>query len=274
MPGPRQPEPDRRPQYDEHRPGYDERPPPYNDHRPPPIDQRPAPFDQRPPPFDQRPAPVDDGRRYQPEPPPPAPRPVPAAPSARLILESGLGKQEYPLDAAEVTIGRSRSNDINLDDARVSRHHARVVRDTRGYVLEDLNSRNGTRIGDRPVRDSAVLGDGDIVKIGDAVFRFTMSGGGRAPAPAPPPDPYRQDTPIGSTPVVFLAPWSPVQCPGCQGQGTMRPIIYGQATADRAAKDAARRGEVVLGEGAARPDGPNAECRTCGMRVRVVPTSS
>jgi pSer/pThr/pTyr-binding forkhead associated (FHA) protein len=255
--GPRQVEPDRRPHHDEYRPAYDDRQG-YNDQR--------HGYDQRPPAY-------DDQRNYQPAP-APQPRPAPAQPGARLILESGLGKQEYPLDAPVVTIGRSRSNDISLDDARVSRHHARIVRDARGYLIEDLNSRNGTRVGDRAVRDSAVLDDGAILKIGDAVFRFVMSGGGHAPTPVLPPDPYRQDQPTGAAPVVFLAPWQPVQCPGCQGHGTMRPIIYGQAATDRAAQEAARRGEVVLGEGTARPDGPNAECRTCGLRVRVVPTSS
>src|SRR5581483_10922658 len=87
------------------------------------------------------------------------------------------------LDAPVVTIGRSRSNDISLDDARVSRHHARIVRDATGYLLEDLNSRNGTRVDDRPVRDSCPLADGMLVQIGDSTFRFLL----RAPAPAPQP---------------------------------------------------------------------------------------
>ena len=117
--------------------------------------------------------------------------PGPAAGPARLILESGLGKIEYPLDAPVVTIGRSRSNDISLEDSRVSRHHARIVRDARGFLIEDLNSRNGTRVDDRAVRDSATLTDGAIVRIGDSVFRFTVappSGAAtvrRSPGPSP-----------------------------------------------------------------------------------------
>jgi pSer/pThr/pTyr-binding forkhead associated (FHA) protein len=79
---------------------------------------------------------------------------------ARLILESGLGKIEYPLDAPVVTIGRSRSNDISLEDSRVSRHHARIVRDARGFIIEDLNSRNGTRVDDRRVRAGCTVAGG------------------------------------------------------------------------------------------------------------------
>jgi hypothetical protein len=203
---------------------------------------------------------------------------MPAGPAAaRLVLESGLGKIEYPLDAPVVTIGRSRSNDISLEDARVSRHHARVVRDQRGYLIEDLNSRNGTQVDERPVRDNAPLVDGSIVRIGDSVFRFTVA----APSPPPPrpgPSPFgdvRGEAPRGpAVPEVFLAPWSPVQCPTCQGLKTMRPIVYGPAAQTPGARTAAQRGEVTIGEGPPRPEAPNAECRACGTRVRIVTTGA
>jgi hypothetical protein len=217
--------------------------------------------------------------------------PTPAGP-ARLILESGLGKIEYPLDSPVVTIGRSRSNDISLEDARVSRHHARVVRDGPNYLIEDLNSRNGTRVDDHAVRDSASLNDGAIVRIGDSVFRFTMAPAGApaglpAPGPSPfggGPSPIANPGPYGGPagapampndrPVqeVFLAPWNPVQCPTCQGVKTMRPIVYGPAAQSPGAQTAAQRGEVTLGTGPAGPSSPNAECRTCGTRVRIVTT--
>ena len=205
------------------------------------------------------------------------PSSAPAAGPARLILESGLGKIEYPLDAPVVTIGRSRSNDISLEDSRVSRHHARIVRDGRGFLIEDLNSRNGTRVDDRAVRDSTTLTDGAVVRIGDSVFRFSVAPPAvQPPAPVPGPSPFGGGGYGGQAgapaPEVFVSPWSPVQCPGCQGLKTMRPIVYGPAAQSPGAQAAARRGEVTLGEGPARPDGPNAECRACGTRVRIVST--
>jgi pSer/pThr/pTyr-binding forkhead associated (FHA) protein len=200
---------------------------------------------------------------------------------ARLILESGLGKIEYPLDAPVVTIGRSRSNDISLEDSRVSRHHARIVRDARGFIIEDLNSRNGTRVDDRAVRDSTTLSDGSVVRIGDSVFRFTMAlQSAQPPPPSPGPNPWGGQGGYGPSgghggppaPEVFVSPWSPVQCPNCQGLKTMRPIVYGPAAQSPGAQAAAHRGEVTLGDGPQRPDGPNAECRACGTRVRIVNT--
>lgn len=196
--------------------------------------------------------------------------------AAKLILESGLGKEEYPLDAMVTTIGRSRSNDISLDDARVSRHHARIVRDERGYLIEDLNSRNGTRVDDRAVRDSQTLTDGALVKIGDAVFRFRMDGSNNASPPPPPlpPSPFQpeQISPSASIPMVFSTPWSPVLCPVCQGEKTMRPVVYGDAAKAPAAIAAAQRGEIAIGEGPPHPNAANAECRACGTRVRIVQT--
>lgn len=211
-----------------------------------------------------------------------------AAAVAKLILESGLGKIEYPLDAGVVTIGRSRSNDISLDDARVSRHHARVVRGDRGYLIEDLNSRNGTRVDDRAIRDSAPLAEGSVVKIGDAVFRFTastaMPNAQQSPPATPGPSPWDHvggaqmgpgGPPAGpQTPVLFMSPWNPLQCPSCQGLKTMIQIVYGPAAQSPGAQTAARRGEVIIGDGPAHPDGPNAECRACGTRVRIVQSSS
>jgi hypothetical protein len=208
---------------------------------------------------------------------------APPSGPARLILESGLGKIEYPLDAPVVTIGRSRSNDISLEDTRVSRHHARIVRDGQGFLIEDLNSRNGTRVDDRAIRDSASLTDGAVVRIGDSVFRFTVAPPASQPQrPMPGPSPFGGPSgpgrPMGSgggpAPEVFVSPWSPVQCPTCQGLKTMRPIVYGPAAQTQGAQTAARRGEVTLGEGPARPDGPNAECRACGTRVRIVNTGA
>lgn len=236
----------------------------------------PGPYQPRPDPYaDPRQDPYQHGRAGTPD------LPTPAR-AARLVLESGLGKIEYPLDAPVVTIGRSRTNDISLDDARVSRHHARIVRDASGYLIEDLNSRNGTRVDERAVRDSATLTEGAMIRIGDSVFRFTVGttagpSGGPVPGPSPFGGPSAGPGPGGS-PVgqavqeIFLAPWQTVQCPSCQGRNTMRQIVYGPAAQSPGALTAAQRGEIALGEGPPHQGAPNAECRACGIRVRIVST--
>ena len=94
---------------------------------------------------------------------------LPAA--ARLAALSG---QIYPLSGAATRIGRLADNDVVLDDAEVSRHHA-VVSDTGvSFVITDLRSANGVYVGGRRVRGSVALVDGDRIRICDHEFVFEV----------------------------------------------------------------------------------------------------
>ncbi|MHC4885985.1 MAG: FHA domain-containing protein, partial [Planctomycetota bacterium] len=64
---------------------------------------------------------------------------------ACLIMTRGNRTQEYTLDR-EVTLGRRSKNIIRVPEGNASRNHARVIQDGDNYVLEDLNSSNGTYI--------------------------------------------------------------------------------------------------------------------------------
>ena len=46
----------------------------------------------------------------------------------------------------QFTIGRSKENDIIIDEASVSRHHATIIQTVSGIVISDNGSRNGTFI--------------------------------------------------------------------------------------------------------------------------------
>ena len=86
-------------------------------------------------------------------------------PGERTVLHS--------LPAGVVTIGRSPSSDIVLDDPLVSRHHAelRELPDGRRQLV-DHGSHNGTFVNGRRV-DEAVLDPRDMVGIGGSEFRVT-----------------------------------------------------------------------------------------------------
>ena len=49
-------------------------------------------------------------------------------------------------------VGRGEDSDICLDSHFVSRHHAQLISDENGCVIEDLNSTNGVRLGERQVK--------------------------------------------------------------------------------------------------------------------------
>ena len=86
--------------------------------------------------------------------------------SAMLILREGAGSgRHWLLDKEEIIIGRQEENDIVLDERQVSRRHARIVRDQRGYRLSDLHSKNGTFLNGEPVSSERRLHDGDEIQI-------------------------------------------------------------------------------------------------------------
>lgn len=88
------------------------------------------------------------------------------------VREEGktISTQSFP--PGRVIIGRSPDNEIYIKSKYVSRHHAQILSDDDGAVIEDLNSTNGMFIGDKQVKKYR-LRDGDVVTIGvhDLVYR-------------------------------------------------------------------------------------------------------
>lgn len=66
-----------------------------------------------------------------------------------------------------IKIGRSQDNDIVLEHASVSRHHAEIFIDAEGHVfIRDLNSANGTYINDEKISGGGQLHAGDVLQLG------------------------------------------------------------------------------------------------------------
>jgi len=70
-----------------------------------------------------------------------------------------------------ITIGREDDNDIQLNDDRISRFHAKLQDDGGRIILTDLDSTNGTRVNGHAVQ-MKVLQNGDLVTIGRCVLLF------------------------------------------------------------------------------------------------------
>lgn len=82
------------------------------------------------------------------------------------------GDREVALHPGENVIGRDDAATLWIDDALVSRRHARIVIDERGAVLEDLGSKNGTLLRGEKIRSPAKLVDEDLITIGPASMIF------------------------------------------------------------------------------------------------------
>ena len=78
----------------------------------------------------------------------------------------------YDLEKRITKIGRLSDNDIILTDDRVSRYHAEIIRQAEDeYVVQDLNSSNGSYVNGRRVI-KASIDFGDIIQIGGAQIRY------------------------------------------------------------------------------------------------------
>jgi transcriptional regulator with GAF, ATPase, and Fis domain len=90
----------------------------------------------------------------------------------RLAAISGpLRDSIFPLQEAELTIGREFSNQLAIDDAMVAPEHCAVVQDADRWILRDLGSQTGTFVNGLPVKERA-LAHGDQIAIGGSVFLF------------------------------------------------------------------------------------------------------
>jgi pSer/pThr/pTyr-binding forkhead associated (FHA) protein len=79
-----------------------------------------------------------------------------------------------PVPIGETSLGRSRSaNDIVIPSSTASRRHAAIRADAEGCVYYDIEPTNPTLINDAPIVGSHELRDGDRIRIGDIILRFT-----------------------------------------------------------------------------------------------------
>jgi DNA-binding winged helix-turn-helix (wHTH) protein len=90
------------------------------------------------------------------------------APTPALWL---LGRR-IALATGTYVVGRDRHADVCIDDPSVSRRHARLVVEGDSVAVEDLESRNGTRVRGALVSQPVRLAEGDVVTFGAIESRF------------------------------------------------------------------------------------------------------
>jgi DNA-binding winged helix-turn-helix (wHTH) protein len=86
-----------------------------------------------------------------------------------------IGPRRVPLQRGVNLIGRDPNAAVWLDVPGVSRRHAQIVLQNGTATLEDLGSKNGTLLADRPLRDTAVLRNADRVQIATEVIVYRES---------------------------------------------------------------------------------------------------
>lgn len=85
----------------------------------------------------------------------------------RFVL--AVGPRRIALARGPVIIGRDMECDVIISDVSVSRRHARLDVSASQVEIEDLQSKNGTKIADQPIDGKRVLADGAVVTLGSVV---------------------------------------------------------------------------------------------------------
>ena len=133
----------------------------------------------------------------------------------QLIMRTGpTPGAVFALEGDQLTIGRDSSNEITINDAEVSRRHARLTFQGGKFVLEDLGSTNGTFVNGQRLAGPRVLKAGEVVSFGEQIVLVfeastfdpaaTVASPRAAAVPsasrpvAPPPNPSQQY--VGSVP--------------------------------------------------------------------------
>ncbi len=80
--------------------------------------------------------------------------------------------RKIAIDGPEIVLGRHPDCEIIIDEGAVSRRHARIFREGDSYLVEDLQSRNGTEVNNRAIHQPMRLFDGDQIGICDQFFTF------------------------------------------------------------------------------------------------------
>jgi hypothetical protein len=134
----------------------------------------------------------------------------------QFVMRSGpdLGKA-YPLEGTEIMIGREANIGISINDAEVSRKHAKLTMQGLAYVLQDLGSTNGTFVNGQRLTGPQALNPGDSISLGENIVlqyegtldpnatvlshkasSTAVSAQKPAPMPAPTPAPAPSPAPV------------------------------------------------------------------------------
>lgn len=110
------------------------------------------------------------------------PRPTKGIPgryqASVVILEGYAEGMEYPIKKTYAVIGRSRDATVPLKDPMVSREHAAIVFHEDAFILQDLDSTNGTYMEGALIKERE-LSHGDKFNLGTTVLQFVLQDSGK-----------------------------------------------------------------------------------------------
>lgn len=87
------------------------------------------------------------------------------------IIFAGQEQKTHDLDKPRIVVGREAGCDIHIDNLGISRNHCAFVNRGEAFLVQDLNSSNGTYVNGQKITER-FLNDGDEVIIGKYTLKF------------------------------------------------------------------------------------------------------
>ncbi|MCX7803557.1 MAG: FHA domain-containing protein [Planctomycetota bacterium] len=92
-------------------------------------------------------------------------------PATVTIIFGGQEQQTFALEKPSTVVGRDPTCDIQIDNLGISRNHCQFLRRGSAYVVQDMNSSNGTFVNGKRIAEH-YLNDQDEVVIGKYTLKF------------------------------------------------------------------------------------------------------
>lgn len=99
-----------------------------------------------------------------------------------LIIIRPDGKEvEEGFTGHQTLVGRHEKCDLRLVDSMVSRNHCIILGEGKRFVVKDLESRNGTWVNGRKIKNRRHVKEGDVIQIGPFRLVFRPAGSSEIP---------------------------------------------------------------------------------------------
>ncbi len=92
--------------------------------------------------------------------------------AAVTLSYKGKKAAEYNLKSGRITIGRTKENQIQIDNNFISQAHAQIITTREMCSIEDLNSTNGLTFQGKRIK-RRILNNGDVIHIGAHELTYT-----------------------------------------------------------------------------------------------------
>ena len=99
------------------------------------------------------------------------------------VLEGPMSGAQFDIDKEVIFVGRSTGNDVRIRDEAVSRRHLKIFSVESCYFIEDLKTKNGTRINGEAMDAgfARFITENDRIQLGSTVIRLDGIGVNKPP---------------------------------------------------------------------------------------------